>query len=240
MGRRPGSTNSPEHNDHISEAISKRYQDDPEYAELLSQSARRRWVREYWKECDAVYAELEAGRLQRQLIIGLRAMKRTLEDGQQLDDTQKTLLRGLRVLNRSVQKSERGHFIHKPEKESGMSVHDAASTPYVSETQTRHPPMTGRHSHDHAAFGHPDHDDGVHSHMHEHQGDADHDPGSNEVHGHPHPGGERPGRVPQGGQAVSGMYGAELSDNPAGRSGMGTAARNALRRERQRRLDGRG
>jgi ABC-type Zn2+ transport system substrate-binding protein/surface adhesin len=52
---------------------------------------------------------------------------------------------------------------------------DAASTPYVSETQTRHMPMTGTHTHDHAAFGHPDHDDGVHSHTHTHDGDADHD-----------------------------------------------------------------
>lgn len=234
MGRRPGSTNSPEHNDHISEAILKRYQDDPEYAEQLSQSARRRWVREYWDEVNAVLDECEAGRFQRQLIIGLRAMARTLEDGQQLDDPQKTLLRGLRVLNRNVQKSERGHFIHKLERESDMSTYDAASTPYVSETQTRHPPMTGRHSHDHAAFGASDHDDGVHHHPHSHEADADHDhPDQHDF------GTAKPGRVPQTGERVSGLYGAELSDNPSGRSGMGTAARAALRRERLRGLDGR-
>jgi hypothetical protein len=211
MGRRPGGTNSPEHNDHISEAISKRYQDDPEYAEQLSQIARRRWVREYNDEVNAVLDECEAGRFQRQLIIGLRAMKRTLEDGQQLDDPQKTLLRGLRVLNRNVQKSERGHFIHKPEKESDMYVHDAASTPYVSETQTRHPPMTGRHSHDHASFGATDHDDGVHSHPHDHNGDADHDPGSNEAHDHPHTGSGRTSRASSSAQPVSGSYGRQMN-----------------------------
>jgi hypothetical protein len=231
MGRQPGSTNSPEHNDHISEAITRRYQDDPEYAELLSQSARRRWVREYWEECDAVYAELEAGRLQHRLIIGLRAMKRTLEDGQELDDTQKTLLRGLRVLNRNVRKAEPGHFIHKPEKESDMSVHDAASTPYVSETQTRHPPMTtgpAGHTHDHAAFGHSDHDDGVHNHPHVHNNDADHDHPDQHDFGH-----MRPGRVPQTGERVSGMYGAEINASS-------TAQRAALRRERLKNLDRRG
>ena len=35
--------------------------------------------------------------------------------------------------------------------------------------------MTGTHTHDHAAFGAPDHDDGSHAHKHTHQNDADHD-----------------------------------------------------------------
>jgi ATP-dependent protease ClpP protease subunit len=54
---------------------------------------------------------------------------------------------------------------------------DAASVPYVGERQARHEPMTGKHSHDHAAFvagDDGDHDDGVHNHTHEHKNDADH------------------------------------------------------------------
>lgn len=64
-------------------------------------------------------------------------------------------------------------------------VLNAATRPYVSDHQTRHEPMTGRHSHDHAAFGSDDHDDGQHAHMHEHHGDADH--------GHEHDGTEDSG-----------------------------------------------
>ena len=50
----------------------------------------------------------------------------------------------------------------------------AATLPYVSDRQTRHEPMTGRHRHDHSAFDAGDHDDGVHAHMHNHSNDADH------------------------------------------------------------------
>ena len=53
-------------------------------------------------------------------------------------------------------------------------IQDAATRPYVSERQTRHEPMTGSHTHDHAAFEAGDHDDGVHAHPHIHKGDADH------------------------------------------------------------------
>lgn len=53
-------------------------------------------------------------------------------------------------------------------------LRDAATRPYVSERQTRHEPMTGSHTHDHAAFEAGDHDDGVHAHTHTHKGDADH------------------------------------------------------------------
>lgn len=55
------------------------------------------------------------------------------------------------------------------------SLSNAAAVPYVSERQTRHEPMTGRHHHDHASFGEGDHDDGQHHHWHVHQNDADHD-----------------------------------------------------------------
>lgn len=57
---------------------------------------------------------------------------------------------------------------------TGAVVTNAATVPYVSETQTRHAPMTGTHSHDHGAFDSEDHDDGVHTHVHTHNGDADH------------------------------------------------------------------
>jgi ATP-dependent protease ClpP protease subunit len=57
------------------------------------------------------------------------------------------------------------------------ALRNAASVPYVGREQHRHPPMTGRHTHDHAAFGHDDADDGAHSHAHDHQNDADHDHG---------------------------------------------------------------
>jgi ATP-dependent protease ClpP protease subunit len=56
-----------------------------------------------------------------------------------------------------------------------MSVlQDAASVPYVGQTQPRHEPMTGTHAHDHAAYEATDHDDGVHMHRHTHANDADH------------------------------------------------------------------
>ncbi len=54
------------------------------------------------------------------------------------------------------------------------TVSNAATRPYVSATDTRHPPMTGTHTHDHAAAGAGDNDDGIHAHEHTHSGDADH------------------------------------------------------------------
>jgi ATP-dependent protease ClpP protease subunit len=52
---------------------------------------------------------------------------------------------------------------------------NAASVPYVGSTQTRHEPTTVTHSHDHAAMGADDADDGIHSHSHTHDGDSMHD-----------------------------------------------------------------
>lgn len=57
----------------------------------------------------------------------------------------------------------------------GSGPRGAASVPYVGERQARHEPMTGSHTHDHGAHGHPDADDGVHEHQHSHDGDASHD-----------------------------------------------------------------
>jgi len=45
----------------------------------------------------------------------------------------------------------------------------------VRTTEARHAPMTGTHSHAHAAFDDPVEHNGFHSHEHEHFGDADHD-----------------------------------------------------------------
>lgn len=55
------------------------------------------------------------------------------------------------------------------------NVDGAMRPPWVSEDQPMHRPMTGRHAHGHAAFGHSDHDDGMHHHVHEHSNDASHD-----------------------------------------------------------------
>lgn len=60
---------------------------------------------------------------------------------------------------------------------SVTNVDNATKPPFIGHDQTMHRPMTGRHSHHHAAFGHPDHDDGQHDHMHEHTNDATHDHG---------------------------------------------------------------
>jgi ATP-dependent protease ClpP protease subunit len=63
---------------------------------------------------------------------------------------------------------------------------DAATVPYVGEHQARHLPMTGTHTHDHAAHGDGDADDGIHGGdgPHTHNNDSDHNhPGQ-----HPHGG----------------------------------------------------
>lgn len=58
---------------------------------------------------------------------------------------------------------------------AGVVPQDAAIHRYVSVQDTSHPPMTGKHVHNHAAFGHEDHDDGIHGHMHTHKNDATHE-----------------------------------------------------------------
>jgi len=65
------------------------------------------------------------------------------------------------------------------------AVQDAAAHPYHGSTEPMHEPMTGQHSHNHAAFGHPGHDDGIHHHAHSHSGDATHEhPHITHSHGH--------------------------------------------------------
>jgi len=53
-------------------------------------------------------------------------------------------------------------------------VQNASHHGYVSPHDVHHEPMTGHHSHNHAAFGHDDADDGQHAHSHFHADDADH------------------------------------------------------------------
>lgn len=92
---------------------------------------------------------------------------------------------------------------------------DAASRPWVSETDTRHAPMTGSHQHDHASFGAGDHDDGVHTHVHEHANDANHDHPTQ----HPHAagmGGENPHVHGQAGDAPHSHVSGEPGDGVGG------------------------
>jgi hypothetical protein len=112
----------------------------------------------------------------------------------------------------------RGHFITRPhedpeQEEEGDAMRDAASVPYVSPTQTRHEPMTGVHTHDHAAYSHASHDDGIHEHEHEHHNDADHD--------HMH----------TGKLSGTGMVGRLMQ------GGIGPAERSRLKNEMLRQLD---
>jgi hypothetical protein len=106
--------------------------------------------------------------------------------------------------------------------------YDAAHPPYVSETQTRHAPMTtgpSGHTHDHAAHGAPDHDDGIHGGdgAHTHNNDSDHDHPDQHPHGH-----MNAGRTPQSGERVSGTYGLQMSDK------IGPAERMRLKNQQLR------
>jgi ATP-dependent protease ClpP protease subunit len=58
---------------------------------------------------------------------------------------------------------------------AAVKITDAAHHGYVGRHEHSHEPLTGIHSHNHAAFGHEDHDDGMHAHAHVHDGDADHE-----------------------------------------------------------------
>jgi ATP-dependent protease ClpP protease subunit len=71
-------------------------------------------------------------------------------------------------------------------------LRNAAEHPYTSETGVMHEPMSGTHSHNHAAFGHDDGDDGIHHHAHTHDGDAAHGHGHfSHSHGHANDGPHR-------------------------------------------------
>jgi hypothetical protein len=175
---------------------------------LMSKSARDRWNRETRAKAEAVLADLQAGRLGRVLARDARSVILDLDNAGQIDRYRREFLNALYNLREEPQ------------------LRDAATTPYVSPTDTRHIPTTTTHTHDHASHGHPDHDDGIHSHTHEHHGDADHD----HVHGKPN---MRP-RPDSGGASSgpSGDYAAEISAT-------GPAQRAAIRRQRIANLDAR-
>lgn len=66
---------------------------------------------------------------------------------------------------------------------------NAAMHPYHGEFGHSHEPLTGRHSHNHAAFGASDGDDGIHHHDHTHNNDSIHDHTHiQHAHGHRHNG----------------------------------------------------
>lgn len=64
---------------------------------------------------------------------------------------------------------------------TGAGITNAASVPWVRTQEPLHRPVTTRHSHDHAAHGAGDHDDGLHLHEHEHGPDDGH-----HMHDHEH------------------------------------------------------
>ena len=99
MGRHPGDTNSEEHNERISAAIKKRYQDDPEYQLMLSKKTRQRWLSEYRADIEAELDELEADQSRNRLLIGLRELDRILAESQE-NRVQKALLNLIRELRR--------------------------------------------------------------------------------------------------------------------------------------------
>lgn len=155
------------------------------YGLMLGQDERRAQHRKYLDEQYRLFAETE------RLLDSVR-----IEDSA-IERFRRELLRDVRA------------FISKGKDDN---MRDAATTPYVSETQTRHIPMTGEHDHDHASNEDTDHDDGIHRGRHRHDGDADHD--HPEQHPHSHAGGERPGRVSGPGQDVrahEGSYGRQMN-----------------------------
>lgn len=158
------------HRERISAAKLRAHAEDPGYAMRISEGVSKFWTRDRIERAKNVLAELEDGILAQRIAREIWVTVLALEDGEQIDKYQKELLRALERLR---------------EREPEMSLQDAASTPYVGETQTMHRPMTGTHSHDHAAFGHHDHTDGIHSHVHTHNNDATHE--------HEHAAGKDPG-----------------------------------------------
>jgi hypothetical protein len=161
------------------------------------------WNQERRERYERILAHSE--HLRREFVRDARAAL----NGEELDRAQQELLS---ALDRRINPSPYG----RPRKEPQLDIYNQADV--------RHEPMQGHHSHPHAAFGHPVHEDGLHSHDHWHDNDN--------IHEHGHTGGERPVRAPQTDAAeVSGAYGAELSGK------LGPAARAASRRARIENLD---
>lgn len=143
----------------------------------------------------------------------------TLDEGQQLDKPVREFINTMYALL-----NERNN----------MPQYDAAHTPYVGETQTRHAPMTGTHTHDHAAHGDSDHDDGIHgaNGPHTHNNDANHDHPDQHPHGHGGPpqfsANKKVSSEEARAQAQEGAYGREM------RGSIGPAERRRLQNARLR------
>jgi hypothetical protein len=85
-----------EHNDRISAAITHRYQDDPDYAVLLSKKARDRWNAQFYAEVTTQLEEFEEGTARRRILVGMRYLERLLAEGRQLDPDEAKFKNALR------------------------------------------------------------------------------------------------------------------------------------------------
>lgn len=206
MGRPKGSRLTPEHREHISAGMARAWEQKREREDdFLSDLAD---AEEILDDLDATLAQARseghpgrAGRSSRSTIYNLdRSSHRELMDG-------------LAELREVISDLKAGK----------VSERNAASVPFVSEHQTRHEPTTTKHSHDHAAYGEADHDDGLHFHEHIHVGDAHHN------HEHTHTGSlgseGSTGPVYPGGGFTDGAYGRMLN------AATGPVERARLRRE---------
>jgi hypothetical protein len=171
---------------------------------MMSTAARRDFMRETMAYARMVTADLQyildhlSDADEARLAEWSREMR--LND-QELTDYQKTLLLGLRMAmaekdspyagipwpaeraeaRRRIQDTWQGEPLTGPLPHLAAGIQldqdDDDGPPDVAPDQTRHPPMRGRHSHDHAAGGAPDAQDGLHRHSHAHSGDAIHSHG---------------------------------------------------------------
>lgn len=152
-----------------------------EHRARITASMRGRSMDRHFDQVTELREKLDSGDLALDRI--LAAMAEQLQDDEMLTSVQRNLVNALHSLSRG----------------DLMSVNDAMQQPYVGQDQAMHRPMTGSHSHGHAAFGHPDHDDGLHHHSHSHVNDADHD--------HGHGGLDMRADEGPGGDSRDGIYG---------------------------------
>ena len=173
----------------------------PEHRASMSAAHRRRSADKYLGRMSQIREEMESGELAAALDRVLAAIAEQLVDGEMLAKFPRMLINALHSLS---------------EGELREMIGDGMQPPYVGPDTPMHRPMTGTHSHGHAAFGSQDHDDGMHHHAHTHNNDASHD------HGH---GGldmradAAPGEI--SGSGASGVYGAiNNSVSPAERAAL--------------------
>lgn len=203
-----------------------------------SASGHKYWNKAHLEEVEGIRRELRSGELPAFFDVLAANMLEALKDERTLEAWQKSLLASIRQaklhspyegipsiaarsrqLQQAAEDQDRrlGLLVTPPDEGEPVSIHDAATVPYVGPSQARHEPTTVTHTHDHAAFGHPDADDGQHAHAHDHNGDASHD------HDHSH------ADMRQG-----------MSDNYIGRqmqADIGPAERSRLRKQQMREAD---